>query len=242
MGAPAPFLNEAVNQQLLALMMALQAAGDEAEVERVWLSYATRNSWPMTPSYFGDDALRLTGLFGRLLDMGVHVRCTRADLLWVGGQHPQSQLGKYVAIKRGGVIFLDVVGPNLRRFELLDTLAHEAVHATGPALRRWRYDCQPHPAASSRLLSKEYIIEECVAIYGAQMILWHLGISHCPAPKLIEYSLHRLASPKQLENMASEVTQIAGLAQDAVGYLLGRPSAWSRLQLFLSRVSDRLIG
>jgi hypothetical protein len=124
-------------------------------------------SKPTKSHYTGDVKDIVFHTNARLMALNIDVRTVRDNVLWSDGRYPQSQLGKCMLANNGGVVFLDIVGPNLSPLEFLDTLFHEGIHATGIHFGRWTTENQPSPEYLTHKFNLEYLIEEAIAIKGA---------------------------------------------------------------------------
>jgi len=136
------------------------------EIEQKLLDFFMATSRPTKSDNAGDVSDIVFHINANLLGINVDVRTVQQNTLWADGGHRESQLGKTIMTENGGVVLLDMVGPNLHTREFLDTLFHEAVHATGVKLGRWQHGNQPSPNDGYKF-SREYLFEEAVAIKGA---------------------------------------------------------------------------
>ena len=119
---------------------------------------------------FGVHAEVARPILDRLQEIGIDVRRTMQGFLWI-----THQLGHFA----DSIILIDLDGANLNHpLELLDTLCHEAMHATGSVLKRWPENRQPENRDS-----RASTFEEAVAITGAAMLtsLLAVGSKYDPA-------------------------------------------------------------
>ena len=169
----------------LGMLEYLKTNGHLDRFNEVSVLYHDESSWSMNSKDFGEENYVAKKLLVRLNALGVDVRRTEPNFLWFGGVSDQSLLGKTICVKRSHThIYIDLAGPNSNLNELMDTLAHEAIHSTGPIVGRWTQDKQPVPNPKTGELDASYVLEEAIAMVGAMKLLVQLGFSK-PIPTAI---------------------------------------------------------
>lgn len=191
-GTAASFLDDPENQRLLDRLWALkQSNAPKAIFDQAFSEYSLRNSTPISPADFAPHAEAANRLLEALESRAIQVYKTTPQFLYHYGMSPMSQLGKCFCREHGAHIFLDKVGPNLNPLELLDTLAHEASHATGPLLNRWAWVDQPDQEQR-----QAYAQEEAVAVLGACRIMEALRLPAYEPTRRIRMALDSLGAPR----------------------------------------------
>lgn len=229
------FLCDPRNRALLVRMRKCLDAGDRAAREALWNEYAYLNSQPLNPAAFGPYARIARTLLARLADLGVEVRETEPQFLWGRGRYPQSRLGACATTLGRGAIFIDCVGPNLASpLELLDTLLHQAIWATGPFCGRWPADRQPSAELGTHYFARDYLVEEAVAICGADMLHADRGSRPSYDRRAAQQRVNEVAATGKAAAIASGAfARAEGAAEEAVALLLVPPSRHARLRVWL---------
>jgi len=219
-----PFTDNATNLQFLDFIEGLYASHAEpVAIKKAVLNYGIFNSRPMPAFEFGRFAKLARQVLARLHEVRVDVRRTVPEFLWLGGAFPQSQLAKCVTLEHEAYVFLDVVGPNTVELELLDSLLHEAVHATGPLLGRWHAYDQPTPEYRTHRMGEAYLFEEAVAISGAAKAMAALGAREPYCASEMAQIVQRMLGQYGGEGMRLSHSAIEERSNEATGFLL-RPS------------------
>ncbi len=145
----------------------------------------------------------------------VQVRQTAPGTLW-------DSFGQYGCLSHDGkrtVILIDPFDKNTEdKYEFLDTLFHECVHATAPHTGRGEL---PRPADTLSFWK-----EELIAIEGSGFLGWHLGIKDIPMKKATPPHVWQLVlaevthTPPYAEAIRKAVTDGFDQARQAVEFIL----------------------
>lgn len=234
-------MDRARNAQFLYVLTEAQKRGDLQTFEDLSARYALENSWPICHKDFGEHSHIAKQILDRLHGLKVDVRRTEPNFMWGFGKYPQSMMAKCVTRSKGSFILLDIVGPNQKSIELIDSLLHESVHCTGPLLNRWHADKQPKADTSNGgfRMNDAYLHEEAVAIVGSMKMQAVLGISAVPKQTLLKVVVETLYTSQKGKKNKIDMQKIDFESNAAVGMLQETPKVWNsfgrKMRLAFSR-------
>jgi hypothetical protein len=150
--------------------------GDRQRVCEIAIDYTLMPtcSWPVNVSSFLERDARVQPVLDWLVSSGIDIRVTQPNAL-------MGTLGRYGCYITDGKRQLILIDPERKCIEdpseLIDTLFHEAIHATGPFLNRNRLPIYPEDGIL-------YHEEEFIATAGAAYLGDLLGIKDVSAKGL----------------------------------------------------------